>query len=83
MFGSAIGVGVNSSGEFTCTQFVREKIKQLQTLKNLREKSAVGKNHGAEREREISLNQRDYKEFSALCYIFNSLGFDPFQGGRD
>ena len=28
---------------------------------------------GAERE---PLNQRDYKEFSSLCYRFNSLEFD-------
>jgi len=30
-----------------------------------------------EREREIPLNQRDYKEFSTLYYRFNFLGFDP------
>ena len=39
-------------------------------------KNLQGKNHGENRE--ILLNQRDYKEFSTLYYRFNSLGFDPF-----
>jgi len=38
----------------------------MQTPENLREKLR-GKNHGAKRE--IPLNPRDYKEFSALLHI--------------
>jgi len=40
-------------------------------VKNLKRKKLQSK------EREIPLNQRDYKEFSAFYYKFNSLGFDP------
>ena len=47
----------------------------MQTPNNLDENPQRGKNYGAKRE--IPLNQRDYKEFSALCYRFNSLWFDP------
>jgi len=43
----------------------------MQTPNNLDENPQRGKNHGAKRE--IPLNQKDYKEFSALCYRFNSL----------
>ena len=69
-------VEVNSSGKFIYTHFVREKNGAMQTPENLREKPAERKNHDAKRE--ISLNQKDYKEFSALCYKFNSLWFDLF-----
>jgi len=34
------------------------------------------------KERELPLNQRDYKEVSALCYRFNYLGFDPLPRRR-
>jgi len=43
----------------------------MQISGNLRGKPAEEKNHGEKRE--IPLNQRDYKEFSALYYRFNSL----------
>jgi len=40
----------------------------MQTLEDLREKLAE--------EKDIPLKYEDYKEFSALYYRFNSLGFD-------
>ena len=46
----------------------------MRTPENLRRKPAEGKRHSAKRE--IPLNHRDYNEFSALCYKFNSLRFD-------
>ena len=48
-----------------------------QTPGNLHGKPTEGKNRGENKE--ISLNQRYYKEFSALNYRFNSLAFDPLQ----
>jgi len=41
-------------------------------------KTQGGKNT-EQREREIPLSQRDYKEFSTLYYKFNSLRFDLVQ----
>jgi len=52
----------------------------MQTLKYLREKSAVGKNHGAKRE--IPLMQEDYIECLELYYKFDSLGSDPLYRRR-
>jgi len=46
-------------------------------VKNSRKKSRS-------KEKEILLNQRDYKEFSTLYYKFNSLGSIPLLvGGED
>ena len=54
----------------------KRKNEVTQTLDNLREKSTEGKNYSAKNERDIPLNQSDYKEFSTLCYRFNSIRFD-------
>jgi len=60
-------VGVNSWGEFISTQFVMGLKEGIEQHKHQRicGKPAQEKNHGAKRE--IPLNQRNYKEFSALC----------------
>jgi len=58
----------------------KRKSRAMQTLENLHEKSSEGKTTvEREREREIPLNQRDYKEFSVLYYRFNFLSFNPLQ----
>ena len=70
-------IEVNFLGEFIYAQIVNGNVNQTQTLDNY-VKNPRRKIHRAEREREreISLNQRDYK-FSTLYYKFNYLGFDP------
>ena len=44
----------------------KRESKAIQTTENLHAKPAEGKNQDVKRE--ISLNQRDYKEFPALYY---------------
>ena len=58
---------------------MNRNVNQKQTpenyVKNSRKKSRS-------KEREITLNLRDYKEFSTLYHKFNSLGFHPPLVGR-
>jgi len=58
------------------TQFVSGKVEQRKHqgiyMGNSQRRKIIVK-------KEITLTQRDYKEFSALYYKFNFLGFDPLQ----
>jgi len=69
------------SGRIYYTKPMNRNVNQIQILEHekLKERKPLSKEM---RQREISLNQRDYKEFSTLYYQFNYLWFHPHSHWR-